>query len=97
MKILNKIKSKIKSIAEKIAGRPQPLSFATIYIIKNGDRVYTIQSDETDLANALCKVISYFHKYDDYKIIYNYVEREIYICFVVKKGNEIECTDSLNK
>ncbi len=95
MKIIEKIKAKIKGVARKIAGSPENVepNFATIYIVKNNQNVYKIESTSSDIVNGICEIISYFHKYNDYKIIYNYISKEIYIRFTVKKGNDVECTN----
>lgn len=97
MKIFKTIKNKIKSLAAKIAGvAPQP-SFANIYIIKNNLEIYKIQSTSSDISNGVCKILSYFSKYNNYKIIYNYPEKDIYIYFTVKKADELEPDNSNNK
>ena len=88
--LIDKIKAKIKQIAAKIAGLPQPPDFATIYIIKNGEEVFNIDSTSRDISYGICTILQYFSKYDNYKIIYNYSNKEIYIYFTVKKGNELD-------
>lgn len=97
MKILNAIKKKIKAIAAKIVGEPPAPNFATIIIKKNGEQVFTIESTSPDIVDGLFDILSYFNKYDDYKIIYDYVSRAIYIYFNVKKNSDVECADSSNK
>lgn len=97
MKILETIKQKIKALAKKIAGEPavppEP-NFATIYIIKNGEEVYRIESTADGLPDGIIKMISYFSKFNDYKIFYDYLKREIIIYFTVKKSNDVEIASS---
>lgn len=93
MKLLEKIKKKIKEIAAHIAGEKPDPSFANIFIYKNGTEIYNIESTSPDISYGICKIIQYFNKYDNYKIIYNYPEKDIYIYFTVKKADELEPTD----
>lgn len=95
--LLEKIKNKIKEMAARIAGISTSPSFATIYIIKNGEKVFNIKSTSSDISNGICTIIQYFSKYEDYKIIYNYPQKEIYIYFTVKKGNELDQIDGGTK
>lgn len=97
MKITKFIKDKIKNFAAKIAGQPQTPSFAVIYILKNNKEVFKIESTSSDITDGVCKVIQYFDKYDNYKIIYNYPAREIYIYFTVKKADDVEAESSDKK
>lgn len=97
MKLLEKIKKKIKSIAAKIAGEAPAPSFANIYIIKNGIELYNIESTSPDISEGICKILQFFNKYDNYKIIYNYPEKDIYIYFTVKKAEELEPADGEGK
>lgn len=93
MKIIETIKQKVKGIARKIAGEPAaPPSpnFSTVYVIKNGEKVYEVTSNSDKLTDGFINTLSYFHKYNDYKIIYNYIERTIAIYFTVKKSNDVE-------
>lgn len=96
-KLIDKVKKKIKEIAARIAGTPQPPAFANIYIIKNSTEVFNIQSTSSEISEGVCTIIQYFSKYNDYKIIYNYPAKDIYIYFNVKKGNELDQKDGENK
>lgn len=99
MKFFETIKRKIQQLSAKIAGKPQIIEpyFAKITIFKNGEEVFIFTSCGNDYGESVCNLISYFNKFNDYKIIYNYVEREINIYFTVKKANDVECTDDGNK
>lgn len=97
MKIIKFIKKKIKTLAAKIAGQPVPPSFVNIYIFKNNKEVFHIESTSSDITDGVCKIIQYFNKYDNYKIIYNYPEKDIYIYFTVKKAEDVEPESSEKK
>lgn len=96
-KIIQKIKKKIQAIAARIAGKPLPPSFANIFILKNNKEVYHIESTSSDITDGVCEIIKFFSKYDNYKIIYNYPEKDIYIYFTVKKGEDVAPEDSEKK
>lgn len=97
MKITKIIKNKIKAIAARIAGQSAPPSFANIFIFKNNKQIYNIESTSANIADGVCKIIQFFNKYDNYKIIYNYPEKDIYIYFTVKKAEDVTPEDSEKK
>lgn len=97
MKIINLIKNKIKKIAAKIAGQPPVPNFATITAFKNGQEIFKIESTSSNITDGFCTLIQLFSKFNDYKIIYDYVGRSIYIYFTVKKAQDVEQVDDGKK
>lgn len=100
MKFINFIKNKIKSAAAKIAGVPkEPIkpSFANISILKNSEEICNIKSTSSDISDDICKIIQCFSKWNNYKIIYDYPARGIFIYFTVTKAQDVEQADSNKK
>lgn len=86
MSIINLIKEKVKQIARKVGGtaeKPEP-AFANIKIYENDELTVNVDTVSGDLSKKYCRLIEYFARYKDYNIIFNYVEREIYIYFTFK-------------
>ena len=97
MKIINLIKNKIKRVAAKIAGQAPEPNFAQIKIFKNGAEVFHMESTSPDITDGIILIIQFFSKFNDYKIIYDYVNRLIYIYFTVKKAQDVEQVDGEKK
>lgn len=97
MKIINLIKNKIKKIAAKIAGQPPAPNFATVTVYKNGQQIFEIESTSPNITDGFCTLIQLFSKFNDYKIIFDYINRDIYIYFTVKKAQDVEQVDDGKK
>lgn len=87
MKFLDNVKEKFKSICRKLGGvdvTRQP-AFANLKIYINNDLKVETNSTDGDLPTKFCNLIEYFATYNDYNIIFDYVNKNISIYFNVKK------------